>query len=418
MRNPLLLFFLLLILHLGQAQTLIQASVYFKKNRAELSRGARTTLDDLAREILDRSPSHILVKGYTDSYADSLYNAGLSQKRCEAVKQYLVQRGVDSTRIVFYAYGEEFPLADNSNEAGRSRNRRVDVFVDQDPPKTPAPEIPQVSDPCKRDTLLELRYGVIVSVNKCRFEESPNCLQVTLGRYEQNRIKFSKFRMKMGLKNHYALKDRSVFYKVNVSCADTGCFGRDVRLYVPVYQVSEKKFYVSIYDSAGGRWKKYTEPRIKNLKRKSYSTFTLRCSPVRCKSCAGGGGMDFLIGCGDPTKYCSCRQSRLKLKNGLKAYDPNVDDYFRVRYFAAEHGIGGLKLMNDTQAVVINTVEMSILRHGLRHQRNCSIDKWFLFIKYHPRCETYRKYKFGRRDIRIQQEKPWEKTGEREGPKK
>jgi hypothetical protein len=95
-----------------------------------------------------------------------------------------------------------------------------------------------------------------------------------------------------------------------------------------------------------------------------------------------------------------------------------VDDYFRVRYFAAENGIGGLKLMNDTQAVVINTVEMSILRHGLRHQRNCSIDKWFLFIKYHPRCETYRKYKFGRRDIRIQQEKPWEKTGEREGPKK
>jgi hypothetical protein len=406
-RDLLLLLFLITCFRLP-AQEPFQSSVLFKKDKAILTSSAQKMLDEVVTYTNKLvGMKKILVKGYTDSDADSSYNASLSLKRCRAVKDYLAQMGIDSSIIVFYAFGEDFPLVENSNESNKAKNRRVDIIVTLEQKKVVIVEEPKKDRPCSRDTLVELKYGVIVSVNKCRFEQDPSCLRIGLTRYEENKIKFSKFRRNLGLKNAYVLKDRKVFYKANVSCRDTSCIGGTMRLYVPAYEVTEKKFYITRLDPASGTYKKYEEPKIKNLKKKSYVTFSMKCNPHYCDSCPGGGGMDFLVGCGGTGSGCSCKQSKLKLRNGLKAYDLNVDDYFSTVYFNGEWGVPTLRLQSDTTGIVLYNVQKSVLRHGLRRLKNCSEDRWFLFIKYHPRCEVYRKYKFGNRDIRIQKEKPW-----------
>jgi len=68
--------------------------------------------------------------GYTDSIGSVGYNIGLSQRRAEAVKQYLVaERGIDAGRIQAKGYGKLNPVASNDTDEGRERNRRVELHI-------------------------------------------------------------------------------------------------------------------------------------------------------------------------------------------------------------------------------------------------------------------------------------------------
>lgn len=106
---------------------LVLEGVNFELNSVRLTPQSSTTLDRVAG-ALRRSPDvRVEVAGHTDSSGSEAYNQKLAQRRADAVRNYLVGKGVDASRITAKGYGESQPVADNSTEAGRARNRRVEL---------------------------------------------------------------------------------------------------------------------------------------------------------------------------------------------------------------------------------------------------------------------------------------------------
>ena len=103
-------------------------TVQFGFDKADLTRKDRQTLDDFAQQIQGQKHYIIQVEGYTDSTGPADYNYKLSQRRADSVIQYLAEKhDVPAFRIFLIGLGEDNPVAQNGNAAGRARNRRVDV---------------------------------------------------------------------------------------------------------------------------------------------------------------------------------------------------------------------------------------------------------------------------------------------------
>lgn len=81
-----------------------------------------------AREMLMRA-TYIEVVGHTDDVGDDAYNQELSEERATAVRDYLVQHGVDANKIYAWGAGESMPVASNTTAEGRTQNRRVEILV-------------------------------------------------------------------------------------------------------------------------------------------------------------------------------------------------------------------------------------------------------------------------------------------------
>lgn len=112
-----------------RGMVLTLGDVLFDFNQATLKPGgerAARRLADFLREFPER---RIRVEGHTDSVGSAGYNQELSRRRAEAVKQAIVRRGITPSRIVTQGYGEQYPVASNDNEAGRQRNRRVEIVI-------------------------------------------------------------------------------------------------------------------------------------------------------------------------------------------------------------------------------------------------------------------------------------------------
>jgi outer membrane protein OmpA-like peptidoglycan-associated protein len=105
------------------------SNVLFKTNGVDLLPSAATSLDRLAAYLKDNPASTVQVEGYTDRSGSADYNIGLSQRRAEAVRQALVARGIDPTRIQARGYGQAAPVANNDTAEGRQMNRRVEVVI-------------------------------------------------------------------------------------------------------------------------------------------------------------------------------------------------------------------------------------------------------------------------------------------------
>lgn len=103
--------------------------VQFVTNSAHLLPVSRSTLNRAVRILKDNPDISAEVAGYTDSTGKASYNLGLSQRRAEAVKQYLVRHGIDATRLSAKGYGEADPIASNRTAAGRAQNRRVELRI-------------------------------------------------------------------------------------------------------------------------------------------------------------------------------------------------------------------------------------------------------------------------------------------------
>ena len=103
--------------------------VLFETNKADLLPGAMRSIDKLANFLEDNPNRKVLIEGHTDSRGSEAYNLKLSQKRADAVKQALISRGIDSTRIIAKGYGEAYPVASNLTSAGRQQNRRVEIVI-------------------------------------------------------------------------------------------------------------------------------------------------------------------------------------------------------------------------------------------------------------------------------------------------
>lgn len=107
--------------------------VPFATDQAELEPGTRAALDRLAAYLL-RTDQRVRIEGHTDATGPEAYNEALSRARADAVRTYLVRRGVPPGRVEAIGLGEDYPVASNTSEAGRQRNRRVEIVIEDAPP--------------------------------------------------------------------------------------------------------------------------------------------------------------------------------------------------------------------------------------------------------------------------------------------
>lgn len=104
--------------------------VLFTTGTAKLNASGTTHLVKLAEFLNQHEDRSAQIVGYTDSVGGSDYNQGLSERRADAVRTYLVDRGVASSRLSASGQGERSPVGDNGSSAGREQNRRVEVTID------------------------------------------------------------------------------------------------------------------------------------------------------------------------------------------------------------------------------------------------------------------------------------------------
>jgi outer membrane protein OmpA-like peptidoglycan-associated protein len=110
-------------------QVTFASGLLFDFDSDDVKPGAQSNLRSLAQS-LDKYPgSDLLILGHTDSVGTAEYNKGLSVRRADAAAEYLVNQGVDRSRIATGGLGEEEPIAPNETAAGRSQNRRVEVAI-------------------------------------------------------------------------------------------------------------------------------------------------------------------------------------------------------------------------------------------------------------------------------------------------
>jgi outer membrane protein OmpA-like peptidoglycan-associated protein len=103
--------------------------VLFDTGRWELKPGAGRKMDELAQFLVEHPDRRVQIDGFTDSVGTDSYNEELSQRRADAVRNALLARGVDPSRVSTEGYGKAYPVASNSDSAGRQLNRRVEVVI-------------------------------------------------------------------------------------------------------------------------------------------------------------------------------------------------------------------------------------------------------------------------------------------------
>lgn len=105
------------------------SGVTFATNSAVLNESAIGSLNEVAGVLAQYNETTITVEGHTDITGNDSINQPLSERRAQAVAQYLNSKGVAATRITQIGYGSKRPVADNNTEAGRAQNRRVEIKI-------------------------------------------------------------------------------------------------------------------------------------------------------------------------------------------------------------------------------------------------------------------------------------------------
>jgi outer membrane protein OmpA-like peptidoglycan-associated protein len=105
------------------------ADVLFAFGKYELQQSAREALAKFSGIVLAHPGLHLSVEGYTDSVGSDAFNQTLSEQRANAVRDYLIQQGLDPSSIVATGFGKSNPVASNDTAAGRQQNRRVEIII-------------------------------------------------------------------------------------------------------------------------------------------------------------------------------------------------------------------------------------------------------------------------------------------------
>jgi outer membrane protein OmpA-like peptidoglycan-associated protein len=105
------------------------AGIQFETGKDVIKKSSYGILDNVVK-VMNENPSYLLgIEGHTDNTGDKGSNLTLSQKRADAVKNYLTTKGVNASRLTARGFGDTVPVADNKTAVGRSKNRRVEFKV-------------------------------------------------------------------------------------------------------------------------------------------------------------------------------------------------------------------------------------------------------------------------------------------------
>jgi outer membrane protein OmpA-like peptidoglycan-associated protein len=113
----------------NQLKVNIPSDVSFDTGSAIIKPQMRAVLDPFAASLHDDAKAQLTIVGHTDSTGSEASNNLLSVQRAQSVRDYLAARGVASTRIQIDGRGEREPVADNTSDAGRAKNRRVEILL-------------------------------------------------------------------------------------------------------------------------------------------------------------------------------------------------------------------------------------------------------------------------------------------------
>ncbi|WP_310614010.1 outer membrane protein OmpA [Limnohabitans sp.] len=105
------------------------ADAFFDFDKSVVKPAGKAKLDDLVSKVKGINLEVIIAVGHTDSVGSDAYNQKLSVRRAEAVKAYLVSKGIEKNRIYTEGKGEKQPVASNKTSEGRAKNRRVEIEV-------------------------------------------------------------------------------------------------------------------------------------------------------------------------------------------------------------------------------------------------------------------------------------------------
>lgn len=111
------------------AKVTYAADAFFDFDKAVLKPEGKSKLDDLVAKVKSINLEVVIAVGHTDATGPDGYNQKLSVKRSEAVKAYLVSKGIEKNRVYTEGKGEKQPVADNKTKEGRVKNRRVEIEV-------------------------------------------------------------------------------------------------------------------------------------------------------------------------------------------------------------------------------------------------------------------------------------------------
>ena len=103
--------------------------ILFDFNKSTLKADAKSELDKFAAEISDMPQTNITVYGHTDNVGTAAANKKVSDQRANVVANYLNTKGIAKERLIAEGLSYDFPVADNSTEAGRAQNRRVEIYI-------------------------------------------------------------------------------------------------------------------------------------------------------------------------------------------------------------------------------------------------------------------------------------------------
>ena len=105
------------------------SNLHFETGKSTVKASSYASLNQLAEFLIRKKNQKIVIAGHTDNVGDSATNNMLSLDRAETVKTYLMRKGVPVEQLKAKGYGDSMPIADNSNEFGRAKNRRTEIHI-------------------------------------------------------------------------------------------------------------------------------------------------------------------------------------------------------------------------------------------------------------------------------------------------
>ena len=108
------------------------SNTLFEFNKFNVGEKARGYLDEIVDWLVATPKDNVEIGGHTDGIGSQEYNQKLSEQRAKTVYNYFVEHGVNKNRLSYKGYGKSEPIADNSTEAGRQQNRRVELKIIND----------------------------------------------------------------------------------------------------------------------------------------------------------------------------------------------------------------------------------------------------------------------------------------------